>query len=62
MENHLTVEETARSLKLTVDTVRRWLRDGTIHGRKLGRVWRIPESELQRLGNERIIKKDAETP
>jgi acetyl-CoA synthetase len=62
MENHFTVEEAARSLKLTVDTVRRWLRDGTIHGRKLGRVWRIPESELQRLGNEQRIEKDAETP
>ncbi len=52
METLLTVEEAAQILKLRVETVRRWLREGTLKGRKIGRVWRIPESELRQLGNE----------
>lgn len=47
----LTFEETARTLKVRVETIRRWLRDGTLHGRKLGKVWRIPDSELSRLAS-----------
>jgi len=43
---YLTVEETARRLKVDAETVRRWLRDGALRGLKFGRVWRIPESEL----------------
>lgn len=43
---YLTVEETARRLKVDEETVRRWLREGTLRGLKFGRVWRIPESEL----------------
>lgn len=43
---YLTVEETARRLKVDAETVRRWLREGTLRGQKFGRVWRIPESEL----------------
>lgn len=52
METLLTVEEAAQVLKLRVETVRRWLREGTLKGRKIGRIWRIPESELRQLGNE----------
>jgi len=43
---YLTVEETARRLKVDEETVRRWLREGTLRGLEFGRVWRIPESEL----------------
>ena len=42
-----TVEEAAQILKVSEDTVRRWLRDGTLRGRKLGRVWRISEEEIR---------------
>lgn len=50
METLLTVEEAARALKVRVETVRRWLREGTLRGRKIGRIWRIPESEVNQLG------------
>ncbi len=50
METLLTVEEAANALKVRVETVRRWLREGTLRGRKIGRIWRIAESELNRLG------------
>ena len=46
MDSLLTVEEAANVLKVREDTIRRWLREGTLHGRKLNRVWRIPQSEL----------------
>jgi acetyl-CoA synthetase len=49
MDKLLTVEEAARTLKVKTETVRSWLRAGTLRGRKLGRVWRIPEGELHKL-------------
>jgi len=45
--NLLTVEEVAALLRVDEATVRRWLRDGEIFGLKMGRAWRISESELQ---------------
>ena len=51
MREFYTTEETANALKVRVETVRRWLRDGTITGRKLGKSWRIPESEIAKLGD-----------
>lgn len=43
----LTPEEVAERLAVTANTVRGWLRDGTLKGVKLGkRVWRIKESDL----------------
>jgi acetyl-CoA synthetase len=47
MENYLTVEELAETLRVDVGTVRRWLRTGTLRGLKLDRVWRIPQTELR---------------
>ena len=51
-ERFLTVTEVAAILKANPQTVRRWLRDGRLHGvmpggTKLG--YRIPESEVRRL-------------
>jgi excisionase family DNA binding protein len=45
----LTVEEAAARLKVEANTVRRMLKSGRLRGRKLGKAWRIPESELQRV-------------
>ena len=43
----LTPEEVAERLAVTPNTVRGWLRDGTLKGVKLGkRVWRINEDDL----------------
>lgn len=49
MEKTYTPEEAAEILKVIPYTVRKWLRDGKIKGTKLGRMWRISESELKRL-------------
>jgi excisionase family DNA binding protein len=46
MERYLTVKETARALRVTAGTVRRWLRTGRLHGVKIGHAYRVPESAL----------------
>lgn len=48
----LTVAEVAQVLRLNPETVRRWLRQGRLHGISLGSDrggWRVRESDLQRL-------------
>lgn len=42
----LSTEETARRLGVHVETVRRLLRSGTLHGVKIGHVHRIEEGEI----------------
>ncbi|MDR7415287.1 MAG: helix-turn-helix domain-containing protein [Armatimonadota bacterium] len=51
----LTVREVARRLRVTEESVRRWLRGGLLRGVPLrGRAgWRIPEAELLRFIEER---------
>lgn len=49
MEQLHTVEQVAQLLQLHPDTVRIWLRTGRLRGRKLGRVWRVPDGELREL-------------
>lgn len=51
-EEWLTVEEAAQRLKVHPETVRVWLREGTLKGtqplqRRIG--WRIPASEIERV-------------
>jgi excisionase family DNA binding protein len=51
-ERYLTVEQAADRLQVHVQTIRRWLRDGTIKGvmplsRRMG--YRIAESEVARI-------------
>ena len=43
----LTVEQAAEKLQVKPKTVRAWLRAGKIPGRKIGRVYRVPEDELE---------------
>ncbi len=44
----LSPEEVAERLSVTPNTVRAWLREGTLKGVKLGnKIWRISEEELQ---------------
>ncbi|MCX6377355.1 MAG: helix-turn-helix domain-containing protein [Armatimonadetes bacterium] len=47
MAQVLTVEQAAKKLQLTPRTVREYLKHGMIPGRKLGRSWRILETELE---------------
>ena len=61
-ETWLTVEEIAERLKVTDQTVRRWLRSGSLVGRNFsGRTgYRVKESDLQRfLDQEQTPKKAA---
>lgn len=43
----LTPEECAGLLKMSVLTVRSYLRSGQLKGIKMGRVWRIRRSDLE---------------
>jgi len=45
----LTPDETARILKVSPQTVRRWLRDGSIKGTKVGggKLWRISQTTIE---------------
>ena len=50
-EDLLTVTEVAEQLRVSEETVRRWLRDGRLRGRRLPSTragWRIPASEMRR--------------
>ena len=49
LEQHHTVDELAQSLRLHRDTVIRWISEGKIKGFRVGRAWRIPDSEVIRV-------------
>jgi excisionase family DNA binding protein len=46
-ENVYTVEQTAKLLHLSQETVKRLLRSGRLGGMKIGRLWRVRESDLE---------------
>lgn len=46
MEEMLTVKEVADKLQLSVETVKKMLRNGELPGHKFGRQWRVVPSEL----------------
>ncbi|AEV17311.1 hypothetical protein TCCBUS3UF1_p140 (plasmid) [Thermus sp. CCB_US3_UF1] len=52
----LTPEELAGALRVSPETVRRWLRTGEVKGHRAGRLWRVPWEEGVRLlgGEERL--------
>ncbi|MBX6754529.1 MAG: helix-turn-helix domain-containing protein [Thermorudis peleae] len=54
-ERMLTVREVADQLRVSPETVRRWLRDGKLRGLWISDRggWRIPASELARFIQER---------
>ena len=43
------VNEAAQTLKVSVYTVRSWIRKGILRATRLGRLVRIEQSEIQRL-------------
>jgi len=49
MDTLLTVKAAANRLIVHPVTLQAMLRDGRVKGFKIGRAWRVPESELQRL-------------
>ena len=44
-----TVEEAADFLKIHPKTISKWLSEGKIRGVKVGREWRIPRSEIDKI-------------
>ncbi|AFG37425.1 helix-turn-helix domain-containing protein [Spirochaeta africana] len=42
-----TAEEIAQKLDIAIGTVREKLRDGKLHGRKLGKKWFVPAESLR---------------
>lgn len=49
MEEYLTPEEVAERLKVSVETVWRWCREG--FGSKFGRTYRITPADIEAWGN-----------
>lgn len=47
MEMFLAPEDAAEVLGVSRKTVREWLRRGKLRGVKVGRLWRIRESDLE---------------
>jgi len=47
MDELKTVDEVATLFNVKPTTIREWLKDGRLKGTKLGRQWRIKESDLQ---------------
>lgn len=53
----LTSEEAAKALRVSGESVRRWLRDGSMRGVRVGRTWRVSRDEVLRVLNEGIEPK-----
>jgi excisionase family DNA binding protein len=56
MDKQYTPEEVAEQLKVNLSSVQRWCQDGRLRATKLGRIWRIAESDLQNFLDERKNK------
>jgi excisionase family DNA binding protein len=48
VENFLSSQRVAETLEISHETVNRWLREGILKGTKVGKQWRVRESELLR--------------
>ena len=53
MKKLLTVNETAKILRLSPGTIARYIQEGKIPAIKFGRVWRVEEKDLGKLIRER---------
>jgi len=45
-QSFLTPQEVSELLRVSVYTVRRWIKDGNLPAYKVGRGWRISETEI----------------
>ncbi len=55
MENLYSVEETAEKLKIHPETMRKYIRERRLAAVKIGREWRVRESDLRDFVNARVI-------
>ena len=56
----LTVEEIAQELKMHVDTVRGWIRDGKLKATRFGRDYRIRREDYEKFIQERTTPDDTD--
>jgi len=56
----LTVEEIAQELKMHVDTVRGWIRDGKLKATRFGRDYRVRREDFDKFVEERTTPGDTE--
>ena len=49
MEKLFTVEDIATMTSMTTRTIRNYLKDGTLEGRKIGGQWRFTEEDIKKL-------------
>ena len=54
MDEILTVEEVAQYLKLSRTTIWRWCNEGKLQAFKVGRGWRIHQSELEKIVGQKL--------
>jgi len=47
VEKYYSTEDVAEILGFKEKTVREWLRTGKLKGKKVGRLWRVKESDLE---------------
>lgn len=46
-ESYITPEEAAAVFKVTTKTIREWIRLGRLKGVKIGKIWRIKETDFK---------------
>jgi excisionase family DNA binding protein len=55
-QSFLTPQEVSDLLQVSVYTVRRWIKQGELPAYKVGRLWRINESDLDKwLEQQRVL-------
>jgi putative molybdopterin biosynthesis protein len=60
-QSFLTPHEVSNLLRVSVYTVRRWIKEGNLPAYKVGRGWRIRESDLDEwLGQQRLVSMTSE--
>ena len=50
----LTADEAAQAMRVSPESVRRWLRDGSMQGVKFGHTWRVARDEVLRVLREGV--------
>lgn len=54
MERYLTVEDIAKQFQVSEVTVRRWLKSGDLRAAKMGKSWRIKQSDADALYESKV--------
>ena len=58
IEKHYTVTHICNTLRLHRNTVINWIHAGKLRAVRIGRDWRIPESEIARIMSVGVIDPD----